>query len=190
MAKKLTTYRIANMLGMSDQSVSNWIDSGQLLAERTPGGHRRVEREDLIAFLKDKKMRIPPELSPAPPTVLIVDDERTVTRWLTKVLSQKLPECRILAANDGFAVGRIVTTDRPDVILLDLFMPGMDGFEVCRRIKSDPQTLATKVVAITAHPSAESEKAICSAGAEMLVPKPLDATEIAALVGSLLGRRT
>jgi len=54
MTKKLTTYRIANMLGMSDQSVSNWIDSGQLLAERTPGGHRRVEREDLIAFLKDK----------------------------------------------------------------------------------------------------------------------------------------
>ena len=135
-------------------------------------------------------MRIPPELNPAPPTVLVVDDEPTVTRWLTKVLTKTFSECRILAANDGFAVGKIVTADRPDVVILDLFMPGMDGFEVCRRIKSDPQTLAAKVVAITAHPSAESEKAIRSAGAEMLLPKPLDAKEIAALVGSLLGRRT
>ena len=135
-------------------------------------------------------MRIPPELNPAPPTVLVVDDEPTVTRWLTKVLTKTFSECRILAANDGFAVGKIVTADRPDVVILDLFMPGMDGFEVCRRIKSDPQTLAAKVVAITAHPSAESEKAIRSAGAEMLLPNPLDAKEIAALVGSLLGRRT
>ena len=68
--KKLTTHQISNMLGVSDQSVSNWIDAGHLSAERTPGGHRRVEPDDLIDFLKQHKMRIPPELDAAPPTIL------------------------------------------------------------------------------------------------------------------------
>jgi CheY-like chemotaxis protein len=87
------------------------------------------------------------------------------------------------------AESKIVTADRPDLILLDLFMPGMDGFEVCRRIKSDPQTQATIVVAITAHPSAESEKAILGAGAKAFLPKPLDAKNLVSLVETLLGRR-
>jgi CheY-like chemotaxis protein len=134
-------------------------------------------------------MRIPPELATAPPTLLIVDDELEVLQWIGKALVQKCPGFRILMANDGFAAGKLVTAQPPDLVILDLYMPGLDGFEVCRSIKSDPQTNAIKIIAVTAHPSPEAEKAIREAGAEEYMPKPLDADHLAGLIGTLLHLR-
>ena len=186
---RLTTYQISNMLEVSDQSVSNWIDSGLLPAERTPGGHRRVDREDLIAFLKKQNMRIPAELPYAPPTILVVDDDPEVAGWISTILSENFAGFRILVAFDGFDAGRMITAERPDLVILDLFMPGMDGFEVCRRIKTDPQTKEITVIAITAQPSEESEKAIRSAGAEEYLQKPLDPKGLVDLVGAIMNPR-
>ncbi len=177
------------MLGVSYQSVSNWIDDGLLLAERTPGGHRRVEQEDLISFLHQHHMRIPTGLAVCPPTILIVDDEPEVLQWIGKALGQKCPGVRILMANDGFAAGKLVTAEAPDLVILDLYMPGLDGFEVCRNIKSDPKTQSITIVAVTAHPSPEAQKAIREAGAEEYMPKPLDADRLASVVGTLLRLR-
>jgi len=185
--KKLTTFQIANMLGVSDQSVSNWIDAGQLPAERTPGGHRRVEPDDLIEFLKQQEMRIPDELDVAPTTILSVDDDTDVAEWIAKTLGENRPDFRVLTAHDGFDAGKIITTERPDLVILDLYMPGLDGFEVCRRIKSDPQTQSIKVVAATAHPSAQAEQAITDAGAEAYLTKPLEGDNLVSLVRDLLG---
>ena len=187
--RKLTTFRIAEMLGMSYQSVSNWIDSGLLLAERTPGGHRRVEPKDLIRFLQQHNMRIPPELAAAPPTILIVDDEPEVVQWIGKTLGEKCPEFRILIAHNGFAIGKIVAVEPPDLMILSLYMPGLDGLELCRSIKSDPQTKFIKIVAVTDHPSPEAEKASRDAGAEYYMPKPLDADRLAKLIIALLHHR-
>ena len=184
--KRLTTYQISNMLEVSDQSVSNWIDSGLLPAERTPGGHRRVDREDLIAFLKKQNMRIPPELPSAPPTILVVDDDPQVAQWISTILTENCPGFRILVAFDGFTAGKMIAVERPDLVILDLFMPGMDGFEVCRQIKTDPKTQTIAVVAITAQPSVESEKAIRKAGAEWYLQKPLDPKGLVDLVGTIL----
>lgn len=74
------------------------------------------------------------------------------------------------------------------MVVLDLYMPGMDGFEICRAIKSDERTRGTAVVAVTAHPSSESEKAIRDIGAEEYLAKPLDAEDLARLVSTLLRR--
>jgi excisionase family DNA binding protein len=186
MVKKLTTWQISRMLGVSDQSVSNWVDSGQLHAGRTPGGHRRVERDDLIDFLKRQNLRIPPELLPAIPTILIVDDEPEVTRWMSTILAAQHPQCRILVAHDGFAAGEMVMAEHPDLVILDLYMPGIDGFEVCRRIKSDERTRGISVLAITAHPSEEAQRAILDAGAQAVMVKPIDAAEICSRVGDIL----
>lgn len=186
MVKKLTTWQISRMLGVSDQSVSNWVDSGQLPAGKTPGGHRRVESDDLIDFLKRQNLRIPPELLPAIPTILIVDDEPEVTRWMSMILVAKHPQCRILIAHDGFAAGEMVMAEHPQLVILDLYMPGIDGFEVCRRIKSDERTRGISVLAITAHPSEEAQRAILDAGAQALMAKPIDAAEICGRVGDIL----
>lgn len=184
--KKLTTFQIANMLGVSDQSVSNWIDAGQLSAERTPGGHRRVEPDDLIEFLKRQEMRIPPELDVVPPTILIVDDEADVAAWMANILRESYPEFRVLTAHDGFDAGKIITAELPELVILDLYMPGLDGFEVCRRIRTDPQTQSIKVIAATSHPSPQAEQAIRDAGAEVYLTKPVDADHLVRVVGDLL----
>jgi excisionase family DNA binding protein len=186
---RLTTFKIARLLDVSDQSVANWIDSGGLKADRTPGGHRRVERDDLVDFLTERNLRVPRELLPSAPTVLVVDDEKEVTQWLCQVIQESCPECRVLTANDGYTAGQVVLAERPDLVILDLYMPGMDGFEVCRKIKSDPRTRGSTVLAITAHPTPEAEKAVMDAGASAFLPKPVDAAQISALARELLVRR-
>jgi excisionase family DNA binding protein len=176
MNKHLSTAQVARLLGVSDQSVANWIDRGKLRAGRTPGGHRRIEKQDLVEFLKRQKFRIPRELTAsAAPTVLVVDDDPGVGTWLSQAIQSKRPDCRVLLAGDGYSAGEIVTAETPHVVLLDLYMPGLDGFAVCRKIKSRPATRKTVVVAITAHPSPEAEQAIREAGAAVYLTKPLDA---------------
>ena len=63
--KALSTIEVARMLGVAVSSVSKWIDGGKLVAGRTPGGHRRIEKDDFIRFLHQQQFRIPPELQPS-----------------------------------------------------------------------------------------------------------------------------
>ena len=78
MMKSLTTTQVARLLGVSDQSVANWVDHGKLRAGKTPGGHRRIEADDLVEFLKRQELRIPAELACPEPGILIVDDDAQV----------------------------------------------------------------------------------------------------------------
>lgn len=190
MKRSFTTSAVARMLGVALQSVSNWIDAGQLRAGRTPGGHRRIEPEDLMEFLRQQGLAIPAELQPSPPKVLVVDDEEAVASWVAAEILAERPDIEVLVANDGFSAGEIVGFERPDVVILDLRMPGMDGFEVCRRIKDREDTRKTSVIAMTAYPSPKAERRILECGAEVYLTKPL---EIGALLKhvttALAGRR-
>ena len=85
--------------------------------------------------------------------ILVVDDERSITDWVSQEIKAVHPDFEVFQANDGYAAGEIVTSSRPDVVILDLRMPGLDGFEVCQRIKEKEETKATAIIAITAHHS-------------------------------------
>ncbi|MFP4106148.1 MAG: response regulator [Phycisphaerae bacterium] len=174
MAKNLSTFAIAEMLHVDPGSVANWIDQDLLKAHRTPGGHRRVSVENLIAFLKEHKMPIPEQLRDAPPRILIVDDEPAVTQLVSRAISAAFPNFEVVEAHDGFRAGTIVATLKPDVVILDLRMPGMDGYEVCKLIKSQNSTKHAEVVAMTAYDSPENQKRIIECGARTCMPKPLD----------------
>ena len=186
MKNTLSTVTIAQLLGVAVASISKWIDAGQLKAGRTPGGHRRVAKEDLIAFLRRQKLPVPPELSPPPVRVLVVDDEDSVRAWLAEEIKAAHPDFEILEASDGYSAGEIVALSKPDVVILDLRMPGMDGFEVCRRIKSREETKEISVIAITAHPSDEAQRRILEAGATAYLAKPLDIEALLTEVESAL----
>ena len=189
MKNTLSTITIAKTLGVAVASISKWIDAGQLKAGKTPGGHRRVAKEDLIAFLRRQNLPIPPELSPPPPRVLVVDDEDSVRAWLAEEIKAALPDFEIFEASDGYSAGEIVALSKPDVVILDLRMPGVDGFEVCRRIKSRSETKDISVIAITAHPSDEVQRRILEAGATAFFTKPLDIEALLAEVESVLARQ-
>ncbi|MCD6303836.1 MAG: response regulator [Planctomycetes bacterium] len=186
MAKNLSTFAIARMLHVDPGSVANWIDQNLLKAHRTPGGHRRVVVEDLVSFLRKHRMPIPPELDASPDRILIVDDEPAITQMIARALKTALPDCEVVEAHDGFHAGTLVATLKPQVVILDLRMPGMDGYEVCRLIKSQDATRDAEVIAMTAYPSAENERRILECGARICLSKPLDLDTLMAEVKASL----
>ena len=85
---------------------------------------------------------------------------------------------KVEVARDAFDAGRLVATFRPQLIFLDLMMPGVDGFEVCMRLKKDPATANSEILAITGYYTEANMERILSAGAAACLRKPLDVTEV------------
>ena len=186
MSKNLSTFVIARMLQVDPGSIANWIDQGLLKAYRTPGGHRRATAEDLVTFLRAHKMPVPEELRPAPARILIVDDNPAITQLIAKAIKAEHPKYEVVEAHDGFRAGTILATLKPDVVILDLRMPGMNGFEVCSLIRSQGDPHSVHVVAMTAYPSEENVQKILQVGARVCLAKPLDMDRLLKEVKSCL----
>jgi len=103
------------------------------------------------------------------PTILIVDDTPTNIETLDEVLEDRY---EILVATDGRRALEVAVGEKPDLVLLDIVMPGMDGFEVCRRLKSDPATWSIPVIFITAMSEVADEAAGLEVGAIDYIIKP------------------
>lgn len=182
----LTPQEVAALLNVAPVTVRAWAQKGLLAACTTPGGHRRFPREEVERFARENGLWLPPKTSPRPPRVLIVDDDRQVAGYLVEFLRGLEPPVAVEAVHDGFAAGYQVHGFKPDMVLLDLMMPGMDGFQVCRRIKQEASTAAVRVIAMTGFPTPEHQQRILEAGAECCLPKPLDESVLLAVLG--LGR--
>ncbi len=117
------------------------------------------------------------------PLVLVVDDLPQNVRLLEAVLSPK--GFRVATASSGEEALDVLSKEHPDLVLLDILMPGMDGYEVCRRIREDPETAFLPVIMITASGGQEKIRAIES-GADDFVNKPFDQAELLARVRSLV----
>jgi len=178
MAKNLSTFAIAEMLHVDPGSVANWIDQRLLKAHRTPGGHRRVVVDDLVKFLREHKMPVPSELGMTPVRILVVDDKESLAKMIGKAIRSQYPDYEVVEANDGFQAGTLIATLRPDVVILDLRMPGMDGYEVCRMIKAQDATKHAEVIAMTGFPSPESEERILGCGARVCLAKPFELADL------------
>jgi excisionase family DNA binding protein len=185
----LTTSQVARLCHVTANTVANWIDAGRLPAYRTPGGHRRVRQSDLRSFMESNGFPLPEEEKEGHEArrFLIVDDDPQVTRILRDFLSLLDPEAEISVAGDGFEAGRLCSEENPDAVLLDIRMPGMDGIEVCRRIKSDPRHGHTAVVAMTGYPSEETTRLIVEAGAVDCIAKPIDLGHLGGLLERITG---
>ena len=176
------------MLGVAVSSVSRWIDEGKLIAGRTPGGHRRVERDNLIAFLQQQNLRIPAALHSSRPKVLIVDDDEQFSEWLKEEIQERFQDCEVILARNGYTAGEIIGHSKPQVVILDLRMPGIDGFEVCSRLKSNPLFKDIRVIAVTADASAEATSRILEMGARVCMSKPLDMNVLTDELAKSLGQ--
>jgi adenylate cyclase len=117
------------------------------------------------------------------PLILVVDDLPQNVRLLDAVLSPH--GFRVATASSGKEALDVLSKERPDLVLLDILMPGIDGYEVCRRIREDPETAFLPVIMITASEGEEKIRAIES-GADDFVHKPFDQAELLARVRSLV----
>lgn len=183
MSKKsfLTSNDVATLLRVSPVTVRQWAQKGLLQAECTPGGHRRFLLEEIERFAGEHDISLHDPDSEL--RVLIVDDDEQIASFLTELLSEAAEPIVVESAYDGFEAGRRVHGFRPHVILLDLMMPGMDGFEVCRTLKQDMTTRNTRIIAMTGYPSPENIERILNAGAEVCLSKPLDRDAVYNAIG-------
>jgi len=171
--RPLTTGEVAARCHVSKESVVKWIKEGKLRAYRTPGGHYRVLKTALKEFLKTYGMPVDRDyFGDDSKKILIVDDEPAIREMLSRHLLSNGQPYKVETAKDGYEAGHKVASFKPDLLILDIRMPGMDGFEVCRKLKADPLTQGIKIIAITAYPS--NVERIIACGADVCLTKPLD----------------
>jgi putative two-component system response regulator len=114
----------------------------------------------------------------------VVDDEKTNRDWIVRLLEAK--GYKMVTASNGQAALDAVAADPPDVVLLDVRMPGLDGFEVAKRLKADTRTKAIPIVMITGADDRESRLRALGSGAEEFLAKPVDPDELWVRVRNLL----
>jgi len=178
MPRIYSSRQVGRLVGADPSSVNRWIDSGKLKAYRTPGGHRRVLYDDLIDFLEQCGMPLPEELQPETRSLLLVDDDALVLRSLKRGLQRADRSLDVQTCNSGVEALLTIGSQRPDVVVLDVYMPGIDGIEVCQKIKSNPETEGVIVIGLTGRPSPSVEKKMMKAGATAFYVKPVKAALI------------
>lgn len=189
MARFLTTHQIANLLGVSERTVANWIDRGHLEAFRTPGGHRRVAPPALRDFLHRKKMPVPEELSEEI-RVLIVEDDPLIAETLKTALLAEGDKYSVTTIGDGVSALIHIGSTRPHVVMLDILMPGMDGLEVCRKIRANDECRDVQVIFVTAYREMPIETIMRDTGAAAVLTKPVRGQDLREAVDNLVRART
>jgi DNA-binding response OmpR family regulator len=117
--------------------------------------------------------------------VLAVDDDPIILRLLQ--LNLELEGFEVLTAGDGIAGLEVIRRERPEVVLLDVMMPNLDGFQVCRSVRADddPTVASTPIVILSARAQEADVEAGMAAGADAYVTKPFDPLELVGLVDRL-----
>jgi excisionase family DNA binding protein len=173
-----STHDVAKICCVTPTTVIRWIEDGLIPAFKTVGGHRRVRREDLERVCRDRGIPFNVPTGTEVGRILVVDDEPVVLDLVRDVVKELDHKFEVEVAKDAFDAGRLVVSFRPQLIFLDLMMPGVDGFEVCTRLKKDPATANTEVIAITGYYTEANMDRILSAGAAACLKKPLDVEEV------------
>ena len=171
--KPFTTREIAKFCHVTDRCVLIWIEEGKLKSYKTPGGHNRIKKENFLRFLKVHNMPIPEEVkgSIQSKKILIVDDDRNMVSAIRRILVLT-KKYEVAAAYDGFEAGRKLLEFCPDLVLLDIRMPGIDGYEVARSIKQILKGEDIKIIAVSAYFGKEGKEKILSIGADACLDKP------------------
>ncbi len=183
---QLSSHQISRLAQVSPSTVVSWINQGLLPATRTPGGHRRVTVRDLRQFLTEHQMPMPAELALGTTArrVFIVDDDPLAISAIKRAILQHDPRLEVEGCTDGIEALVMIGALLPDLVLLDVHMEAIDGFEVCRRLRKMARLAEMKIVAITAFPSEEDRSRILNYGAADYWIKPVSAQRVAEILAA------
>jgi excisionase family DNA binding protein len=171
----LTSHQVGALLQVNPSSVKKWVNEGRITAFRTPGGHRRIRVGDLVAFLDRHEMPIPAKLAGVTrPRLLVVDDDQVHLRSFERRLRPHKSRLELQMTDNGIDALVTVGSFKPNLIVLDVYMPELDGLEVCRRLKLKPETSSIGVIIHTAHLTREVAETAAAAGAIAAVAKPIE----------------
>jgi excisionase family DNA binding protein len=166
-----TTGEAAKICKVSQQTIIRCFDSGQLKGFRVPGSRfRRIPRENLFAFMKDNQ--IPTDaLESGRRKILVVDDDLDLVELVTDVIERD-GRFEVRTVNNGFDAGMMVKDYRPDLIVLDVMLPDINGKEVCQRVRSDKTMDDVKIVCISGMVEEDKIQDLMDSGANDFLRKP------------------
>lgn len=172
-----TTGEAAKICKVSQQTIIRCFDSGQLKGFRVPGSRfRRIPRDHLFAFMKNNG--IPTEaLESGKRKVLIVDDDEDLVELMQDVFERD-GRFDIRTANNGFDAGMLVKEFRPDLVILDVMLPDINGREVCQRVRSDRTLDEVKIVCVSGMVEMDKVDDLRTAGADDFLQKPFEADKL------------
>ena len=170
---------VAALLGVSPVTVRLWAQQGKLDCSITAGGHRRFRQQDVDAFQHQLAQKKSPRLS-----ILIVDDDRQHAELLNNFINDLPITADSYTAYDGFEAGRLLAQHHPEIVLLDIKMPGMDGYAVCQRIKQQADQQSVRIIAMSGYATEKNKRRILAAGAEHCLSKPIQLSELAKLLST------
>ena len=180
-----TTGEAAKICKVSQQTIIRCFDSGQLKGFRVPGSRfRRIPRESLFRFMKENG--IPTDaLESGRRGILVVDDDPAVVELISDVLSAD-SRFEVKVVNNGFGAGMLAKEYHPDLIILDVMLPDINGKSVCELIRSDPTMADIKIICISGMVEEDKIEELKGAGADDFLQKPLDVDELVRRICRLL----
>ena len=184
----LTVFQASKYCNVSPKTIINWIEAGHIEAYKTVGGHRRIKKPDLETFMIKQGMPIPEkEINSERKRILIVDDDAIIVETLVQALEEEDYNYEIISASDGFEAGLQVNHFRPHLLILDIMMPDIKGYDVCKKIKSNEETKDTKIIVLSAYLDDEKFKMMKEYGADLCFSKPLPLPRLREEVAKMLG---
>ncbi|MCA9160584.1 MAG: response regulator [Planctomycetales bacterium] len=180
-----TTGEAAKICKVSQQTIIRCFDNGSLKGFRVPGSRfRRIPRDQLFSFMKDNG--IPTDaLENGKKKLLIVDDEQDLVELMADAFARD-GRFEIRTANNGFDAGMQVREFRPDVVVLDVMLPDINGREVCQRVRSDTTLDSVKIICISGMIEQDKVADLRAAGADDFVQKPFTIDRLIERVCDLL----
>lgn len=172
-----TTGEAAKVCKVSQQTIIRCFDNGSLKGFRVPGSRfRRIPRDQLYSFMKENG--IPTEaLESGKRKLLIVDDDEELVELMTDVFARD-GRFDIKSANNGFGAGMLVKEFRPDLVILDVMLPDINGKEVCQRVRSDPSMKTVKIICISGMVEQDKIADLRAAGADDFMNKPFSVDKL------------
>ena len=150
----MTTRQAAESLGVSLRTAQLWVESGVLQAWKTAGGHRRITRRSVDAVLAERSAALAGETG-GPLKMLVVEDEPNLLRlYQLNIEAWDLP-VRLITARNGYEGLIRIGEEHPTLLVVDLNMPGMDGFRMIKTLRENPAYKDLSVLVVTALSSAD-----------------------------------
>ncbi len=173
---------------MAVRSVQLMVDRGELQAWKTPGGHRRILRSSLEAWLAARAAPVAASPAPGaqpherPMTLLLIEDSVHFQNLISLVVKRELPEAELHVASDGIAGLAMAGRLEPDVLLIDILLPGIDGAALITSLRSHPQFARSRLIVVTALDEAQRAPYAFALDGVPLVHKTALVTELPPLL--------